>query len=78
MRIGILDNISKEKTKETLQEVRFCLQQDGHETVYFASTSEIDGVDAIIVLGGDGAILRAAVVAAQKDILIIGINSQRG
>ena len=31
-------------------------------------------MDVVLVLGGDGAILHAAVVAAQKNIKIIGIN----
>ncbi len=74
MKIGILDNISKEKTKETLSDFQNCLQKCGYETVYFSGLKEIDDVDVMIVLGGDGAILHAAVPAAQKHIPIIGIN----
>ena len=74
MKIGILDNISKEKTKETLGDFQNYLQKCGHETVYFSELKEINNVDVMIVLGGDGAILHAAVPAAQKHIPIIGIN----
>lgn len=74
MKIGILDHISKEKTKETLENFRAYLKNCGYDTVYFSAPNEIDRVDVMIVLGGDGAILHAAVEAAKKQIPIIGIN----
>lgn len=74
MRVGVLGNISKIKTVDTIREIVQFLQDCGHETVKFSSHQEIDGVDVVLVLGGDGAILHAAVVAAQKNIKIVGIN----
>ena len=74
MKIGLLGNLSKIKTEETMQEIIRFLQDSGYETVRFSSHREIDGVDVVIVLGGDGAMLHAAVPAAKKDIKIIGIN----
>ena len=74
MKIGVLGKLSKIGTEETLNELRRFLECAGHTTVRFSSDNEIDGVDVVIVLGGDGAILHAAVVAAQKGIKIIGIN----
>ena len=74
MKIGVLGGISKIKTAETMQEIVRFLRESGYETVEFSSDKEIDGVDVVIVLGGDGAMLHAAVVAAQKNIKIIGIN----
>ncbi len=74
MKIGVLGNISKIKTAETMQEIVEFLRENGHETVEFSSHKDIDGVDVVLVLGGDGAMLHAAVVAAQKKIKIIGIN----
>ena len=74
MKIGVQGNLSKIKTAETIEEIVRFLQESGHETVVFSSHREIDGVDVVIVLGGDGAILHAAVPAAQKNIKIIGIN----
>ena len=74
MRVGVLGNINKIKTAETLDEIIGFLQGAGYETVKFHSHREIDGVDVVLVLGGDGAILHAALVAAQKGIKIIGIN----
>ncbi len=74
MRVGILGNVNKLKTAQTLEELVVFLENAGYETVRFASHREIDGVDVVLVLGGDGAILHAALVAAKKNIKIIGIN----
>ncbi len=74
MKVGILGNVNKIKTAETLEEIRSFLQDAGYETVKFTSHKEIDGVDVVLVLGGDGAILHAAVIAAKKNVKIIGIN----
>ncbi len=74
MRVGVLGNIQKLKTAETMKELVDFLQSAGYETATFTSHKEIDGVDVVLVLGGDGAILHAAVIAARKGVKIIGIN----
>jgi NAD+ kinase len=74
MKIGLLGKKTKVGTDEVIQEIVASLQALGHETVLFPSHKDIDGVEVVIVLGGDGAILHAAVPAAQKGIKIIGIN----
>ena len=74
MKIGVLGKISKVGTDEVIREIITALESLGHETVRFSSHREIAGVDVVVVLGGDGAILHAAVPAAQKGIKIIGIN----
>ena len=74
MKIGVLGKIDKLGTVETMEEILRFLKGLGHETTYFSSHEEIDGVELVIVLGGDGAILHAAVIAAQKGIKIVGIN----
>ena len=74
MKIGVLGKITKIGTEEVMQEILSGLQELGHETVRFSSHREIDGVDVVVVLGGDGAILHAAVPAARRGIKIIGIN----
>ncbi len=74
MKIGVLGNLNKIKTAETLREIVAYLRDLGYETVIFSSHKEIDGVDVVLVLGGDGAILHSAVISAQKGVKIIGIN----
>ncbi len=74
MKIGVLGNIHKIKTAQTLEELISFLQSEGHEAVRFTSPREIEGVDVVLILGGDGAILHSAVFAARQGIKIIGIN----
>jgi len=74
MKIGILGKVKKVGTLETIEEIHCFLQGLGYETVRFSSHREIRDVDVVIVLGGDGAILHAALPAAQRGIKIIGIN----
>ena len=74
MKIGILANKNKVKDENSILEITEFLQSNGHSIVRFLSPSEIDGVDVLIVLGGDGAILHSAVISARKNIKIIGIN----
>ena len=74
MKVGVFGNINKLKTAQTIEEILVFLRDAGYETVQFHSHKEIDGVDVVLVLGGDGAILHAALIAAQKNIKIIGIN----
>jgi probable inorganic polyphosphate/ATP-NAD kinase len=74
MKIGVMGNSKKIRDEQIL--VRFIrfLQSEGYETICFENVGQIGGVDVIVVLGGDGAILHAATAAAQKNIKIIGIN----
>jgi len=74
MNIGVIGNVSKIKDENVLLRLMNLLKEWGYNPVRFASHTEIDGVDVVVVLGGDGAILHAAVVAAQKNVKIIGVN----
>ncbi|MBQ8429166.1 MAG: NAD(+)/NADH kinase [Clostridia bacterium] len=75
MKVGVLGNTTIKKENEgTVEELIEFLSGNGYEPVRFSTHTEIDNVDVVLVLGGDGAILHAAVVAAQKNIKIIGIN----
>ncbi len=74
MRVGVLGNIHRAETAKTMKEIVGFLQNAQYDTVAFTEHEEIDGVDVVLVLGGDGAILHSALIAAQKNIKIIGIN----
>ncbi len=74
MKIGILGKKNKVKDENIVLEIIDALQKAGYETVRFQSQLDIDGVDVVLVLGGDGAILHSALIAAKKGIKIIGIN----
>lgn len=74
MKIGVLGKISKVKNESTINEVVAFLRSLGYETTKLSSPAEIRDIDLVVVLGGDGAILHAAVTAAQNGVKIIGIN----
>ena len=74
MKVGVFGSSNKIKNVETMDEILQSLQEAGYETVKFASQKEIEGVDVVLVLGGDGAILHSALVAAQRGVKIIGVN----
>ena len=74
MKIGVLGKISKVKNQATIDEIVAFLGAQGHEIVTFLSPADIKDVEVVVVLGGDGAILHAAVTAAKNGVKIIGIN----
>ena len=74
MKIGVLGNKAKVKNENAIESLVRLLQEEGYETTRFLSPLEIDGVDVVIVLGGDGAILHSAVISARNNVKIIGIN----
>ena len=74
MKIGVLGNKNKVKNNQTVEEIIQKLESWGYETVRFFMPSDIQDVDAVIIMGGDGAILHASVIAAKRNVPIIGIN----
>ena len=74
MKVGVFCRSNKIKNVEAMDEILQQLQEAGYETVKFSTQKEIAGVDVVLVLGGDGAILHSALVAAQNGVKIIGVN----
>ncbi len=74
MKIGVIGNATKTENQHINEQFVDFLQANGYQATLFSANKEIDGVDLLIVLGGDGAILHATTIAAQKRIKVIGIN----
>lgn len=75
MKVGILGKISKVKDPLIIDGLLKFVEDCGYQTKRFVSPNEIDAeVDVVIVLGGDGAILHASVIAAKKGVKVIGVN----
>lgn len=74
MKVGVLAKVAKVKNEQTILDIVAFIRSLGYETTRFSSPQEVDGVDVVVVLGGDGAILHSALNAARKGIKIIGIN----
>ena len=74
MKIGIVVNENKIKSRETVTNFVSLLERHNHSCSVFARNEDIADVDTLIVLGGDGAVLHSAVFAAKNNIPIIAIN----
>lgn len=74
MKVGVLGNATKVKSESTIENIVQFIRGLGYETTRFFLPQDVDGVDVVVVLGGDGAILHASLNAARKGIKIIGIN----
>lgn len=74
MKIGVLGKRNKVKDDNAVSCLVDFLRDLGHDTVVYNRVQELEAIDVLIVLGGDGAILHAAVWAAQRGVKIIGIN----
>ena len=74
MRVGIMGNKARLDDKGVIGRLAGFLESKGYGISVFENCEEIGGVEALVVLGGDGAILHAAAAAARKGIRVIGIN----
>lgn len=74
MKIGVLGKLSKVKSVSVIEEFVKLLRDAGYVTVVFQSPLEIEGVDVVIVLGGDGALLHTALPCARLGVKVIGVN----
>ncbi|MFQ9739225.1 MAG: hypothetical protein ACLR06_17080 [Christensenellaceae bacterium] len=56
MKIGVVGNSVKIRDETVVGRFLRFLQTEGYEAVLFEKAEDIGGVDALVVLGGDGAI----------------------
>ena len=70
MKIGVLGSRAKLKNANVIQDVVTYLQDFGYNAKEVEQVQDIHDLDVAVVLGGDGAILHAALPAAQKGIKI--------
>ncbi len=57
-----------------IEKIKKMLSEYGHECIEINSVSDLDGVEILFVLGGDGTILTIAAECALRNVKIIGIN----
>lgn len=76
MKIGVLYN-AQQVQENTVKELVSLIERGGGECVVFSAETEPCGVDKLIVLGGDGTVLRAARRAAVLHLPLVGVNFGR-
>jgi len=86
--IGVVPHVYKEEAVKVAREIIPWMEQMGRETrvlsedssVFDASVRAMDreefirDVDMVLSLGGDGSMLRAAAVAYEADVPVVGVN----
>lgn len=75
MKVGIFCNKSTKRFDSVQRELFRLLGERGIEYGTYYSVEEIGKIDVLIVLGGDGTILKAAIEAGRRGVLLLGINA---
>ena len=71
----IITNPYKDKNKKVTNEMKSFIELKGGVCHVIMEGEEIpDFTEGIFVLGGDGTLIRAAGIASEKDIPLIGVN----
>lgn len=73
-RIGVFYNQQKTELSALAQEAVAFLQARHPQTYLLDTLDNLEGIDLLISMGGDGTILRCARACASKNISIFGIN----
>ena len=60
--------------KSYVERLKKLLSENGAESKAVEGCADLDGIDVLFVLGGDGTILNVAAECAKREIKIIGIN----
>lgn len=75
MRVGVYCNRAAKKFLSIEHELLSELKKNGIEPEIYDSVEEIKDIDILIVLGGDGTILKVAIEAGKRGIKLLGINA---
>lgn len=75
MKVGIYCNRETKKFLSAQEKLLFSLSEQKIQYTLCDKVEEIDGFDVLVVLGGDGTILKTAIAAGEKGIKLLGINS---
>lgn len=74
MRIAIVYKKDKVRDRSVVPSLISAFESRGHSVSVFYSGNDLKDVDQVLVLGGDGALLHTAIIAANLKIPVMGIN----
>ena len=74
MKIGIVYKKEKVKDRSIVTRLTEKFRSRGAEVKIMHTGAELHDVDCVVVLGGDGALLHAAVIAGKQHIKVVGVN----
>ncbi len=75
MKVGVYCNRAAKKFLLIENDLLSLLRQNGIEPQIYDSVEQIGVIDILIVLGGDGTILKVAIEAGKRGIKLLGINA---
>jgi NAD+ kinase len=73
MNIGIFYN-TLQTEQSAVRTLMRMIEDSGGKPLVFSELDRVEGVDRLIVMGGDGTMLHAARKASESDIRLVGIN----
>ncbi len=71
----IISNPDRDPDGSFTERVKRCLKENGAGYCLYEEGTAIPDAEAVIVLGGDGTLMRSADIVKDKDIPILGINT---
>ena len=75
MKVGIYYNKNHLKENlEYLDKIDKCFKSRGIESKIVTNPDDVNGLDILLVLGGDGTILTVASACAKASVKLLGIN----
>lgn len=73
MKVGVLYNRDR-VSESSFPSIAARFSRSGAEAVLFSSPEDIGRVDCLLILGGDGTVLRASKPASRENIPIVAVN----
>lgn len=73
-RVGVLFHPGRENARSKAEDLRSWLHERDHEYLNLSDCDQIDQLDLVVSLGGDGTMLRAIDKVSSKGLPVLGVN----
>lgn len=72
--VGVLFHPGRDNARNKAEDLRIWLKDRGHEYLNLFDSDQIDRLDLVVSLGGDGTMLRAIDKVSSKGLPVLGVN----